>query len=586
MHSLAATSGDPFYLFTVVIGAAQTRCCGDHHPHRSTQCLLNVSSTAPKRHNRSRGANLMARRFKRTLSRPPASPPAADDPSPSPPPPTPRGVRPHHNHHDNNQHHHPHHHQSSCFRQLGRRRTRWLQLHQSPLRTASMPYTIILEPHQNGDAVSPLSPPGSPQVPSMPIVSDPQLFLEVLENKRIVPTKGSPGKVPPTRRMHNYAKRFQHRSFRGDQRRGVNLLRILQERFGEDNRQLVLSLFDHFTSNVNWRESSIIYRIDRCSSCQPDLTHNPNAARFKKREKLWADLWEAEWDAIFRERELFNDSLEGIYSIIRWLVAFRYRLLGLFCTDQVLEMPAIPRLSSKFFSVDDVTLTTVDPEHTLVEKCTVISDKLVLRLLTWPQFPLTNRTINFLWLLVPRIRPKEPSLLMCTHRREQGPKPCASQGQVSRVYPPPTFKVMLILAWQENFFEVIYSKRTEENVLQAIFDTMVDHWLGKPTPLSSDVIRPIDDYIHQLLREMHSTQPCHFDHRETLQPRLSWYEVQHVEIIIRLTSLVESRRPARRVYSCRSSCVEGDFLLRSSYACHENLIGEVNWKISRHIWSH
>ena len=65
-------------------------------------------------------------------------------------------------------------------------------------------------------------------------------------------------------------------------------------------------------------------------------------------------------------------------------------------------------------------------------------------------------------------------------------------------------------------------------MLQEIFDTMIQHWLGKPTPLSQDDIRLVYDHIQRLLRDTYSTQPNRFDAPETLQARLSWYEVLHV----------------------------------------------------------
>ena len=226
----------------------------------------------------------------------------------------------------------------------------------------------------------------------MPIVSDPQLFLEIFENSPSTPNdnnnnnnsnnnnsnnnnKATSRKLPPTGRMNNYAKSFQNRSWSGDQRLAVRSLQVISELFGPDNRQLVTTLFDHFKSNANWRELGIIYRIDRYSTCQPDWTYDPHQARFRKGEKLWADLWEAEWDVIFQEREMFNDSLEGIDSIIRWLIAFRYRLINLFRTNQIFEMPIIPGLSPKFLSDDDVIVTQVDTDNTLVQNCLVINDK-------------------------------------------------------------------------------------------------------------------------------------------------------------------------------------------------------------------
>ena len=52
---------------------------------------------------------------------------------------------------------------------------------------------------------------------------------------------------------------------------------------------------------------------------------------------------------------------------------------------------------------------------------------------------------------------------------------------------------------EENLFDVTYSGRPDENVLQGIFDNMAQHWLGKPTPLSHDVIQPVYDLVQRLL---------------------------------------------------------------------------------------
>jgi len=82
-----------------------------------------------------------------------------------------------------------------------------------------------------------------------------------------------------------------------------------------------------------------------------------------------------------------------------------------------------------------------------------------------------------------------------------------------------------MIEWQEDLLGVTYSRRTDENVLQEIFDTMVYHWLGKRTPLPPDVIRPVYDHIQRLLHQTHSIQPNRFDALERHQARLSWYKV-------------------------------------------------------------
>jgi len=360
----------------------------------------------------------------------------------------------------------------------------------------------------------------------MPIVSDPQLFLEIFEN-RPDPNKAG-GRVPPNRRLNNYAKRFQSHCWAGDQRLGAHLRRVLSEQFGRDNRQLVTTLYDHFKSNANWRELGIIYRMDRYSSCRPDLTDGPQPSRFKKGDKLWADLWEAEWEVICQEREMFNDSMDGIDSILQWLIAFRYRLLNLFRTNKILEMPTIPGLS-RDVSAGQVTVTKVDAGNTSIQKCMVNIDK------SFPPFGYlatisvqqrrssqtsvaspskntSNRTVTTYASTEDRARSRVLYLART-----------GSKGIYANVQ-----SLTFMLDRQKNLLDVIYSKRTDENVLQGIFDTMSHRWLGQYTPLSSDVIRPVYDHIQRVLCQIDSIQRRRFDAPDTLQARLSWYEVPQV----------------------------------------------------------
>src|SRR5579871_2352397 len=118
----------------------------------------------------------------------------------------------------------------------------------------------------------------------MPIISDPELFMQIYETGATRADR--PGKTPPNRRANNYAPGFQKRAASGDHRLSLVCQSIIEDQFGEDNARLVKSLSDHFKSNANWRQLSIIYRMDRYLNCQPELKGNLLDPPVTKREKL------------------------------------------------------------------------------------------------------------------------------------------------------------------------------------------------------------------------------------------------------------------------------------------------------------
>ena len=163
-------------------------------------------------------------------------------------------------------------------------------------------------------------------VPAMPITSDPDVFRQIYETKP-TPVTGA-AKSTPNRRKNNYANEFRKRAFSGNRRLAICLGEILRDQFGDDNTRLVTSLFDHFKSTANWRELAMIYRGDRYINCDNISTEILQGIPTKKSDKIWADGWEAIWDGIFEERVLFNDNLDGIYSVLESIVALRYQPLS------------------------------------------------------------------------------------------------------------------------------------------------------------------------------------------------------------------------------------------------------------------
>jgi len=217
-------------------------------------------------------------------------------------------------------------------------------------------------------------------VPSLPIVSDPSLFLHIFENtssdeenQTEEGSTSSKDKRKPSEHHTNYTNEFHSHAVSGDQRLNDLCYNIVKEAFGWDNRVLNQVVFDHFKSNKNWRELGKIYQLERYSSYFHPAWMSARKNETDRR-KILSDMWEALWDVIFEEREMFNDRLDGIYSIFQWLIARRYQLISHFSTNRMFRVPMLYnspyKVSSRSFLGTDVDLN-----HDAVKKCELTTDK-------------------------------------------------------------------------------------------------------------------------------------------------------------------------------------------------------------------
>ena len=87
-----------------------------------------------------------------------------------------------------------------------------------------------------------------------------------------------------------------------------------------------------------------------------------------------ADVWEAWWGAILAERELFNDSLDGIYSVLRHLVHIRYRIIETYSTSMVVSVAPEFRLVGEV-SPNKTTFKEVSRRDPLIEESAITTDE-------------------------------------------------------------------------------------------------------------------------------------------------------------------------------------------------------------------
>ena len=335
--------------------------------------------------------------------------------------------------------------------------------------------------------------------------------MQVFENA-IFDDKDRKEQGKPTRKSYShYTTDFQGHALSGDRKLGGLCFDIVKEIFGWDNKLIALVVYDHFKSNRNWMELGMVYRIDRFSSCFDPKWMNGQKDR-AARQKVWADVWEALWNVIYEEREMFNDCLDGIRSIFLWLIARRYRLVSHFSTSGMFILPTIcdsPRTASPY----ELSVTEVTTKHEAVKKCAMpLATIITLGFYATISFPET-----------PADQTRKPSV-SCFEITEEKAASKALFHMKTGLRGAIRLISSLRVETGRDFFNVRYLQRSDENVLQEIYDKMVQSWLGQSTPLSQDVIRPVYEYVQQLISAT-SNQPHHFNDCETLGARLSWYEV-------------------------------------------------------------
>lgn len=160
------------------------------------------------------------------------------------------------------------------------------------------------------------------------MIGDPSIFLDFLQME---PKTLHGRKFRGYRKNHPYCAKFMIMAHQGDIKLSMHSNSVAWELFGADNRELTQLVLSDWKSNDNWTDLALFYKFDQYLTWLPKSIKESgwkrNHGKVKKVDKLWADLWEAWWAGIFFERELWNDDIVDLLSILRRLMFLRYRPL-------------------------------------------------------------------------------------------------------------------------------------------------------------------------------------------------------------------------------------------------------------------
>ena len=107
---------------------------------------------------------------------------------------------------------------------------------------------------------------------------------------------------------------------------------------------------------VGWRP-----RSDPVNGCDPSKGQN----------KFWSDIWEAFWGVIFHEREVWNEDIEDILSILRHLIFRKYSaVIEKYSTIYVRDVNP-ENMLSRFIDTDhaDISVKGIDRDDPYVTEC-------------------------------------------------------------------------------------------------------------------------------------------------------------------------------------------------------------------------
>jgi hypothetical protein len=114
---------------------------------------------------------------------------------------------------------------------------------------------------------------------------------------------------------------------------GSRCFGLIEEYFGGPNRTLYQLVWDDWKSNNNWRDLSRLYRLNDYVGYQAS----------RQGVKYHADLWEAWWGALFKDRELWNPeaNVDDLLCVLQNLIYRKYQ--GLISSLSAASIPGTNR---------------------------------------------------------------------------------------------------------------------------------------------------------------------------------------------------------------------------------------------------
>ena len=208
-------------------------------------------------------------------------------------------------------------------------------------------------------------------VPALPIIGEPGLFLTFFELRPRNPEQEQVRKSHNNRYRNAFSEEFRLLAFKGDRRLQYYSDDILSELLGVDNRLLIEAVAAHWNSNGSWLELTLAYGIDRYVGWRPRGYPVNGCDPSKGLNKFWADIWEAYWEIIFRERELWNEGIDDLLSVLRLLMFRKYStIIENYSTIYLDDInPASLCLPSTPATRDGILYKTVDRHDPHVVDC-------------------------------------------------------------------------------------------------------------------------------------------------------------------------------------------------------------------------
>ena len=219
-------------------------------------------------------------------------------------------------------------------------------------------------------------------VPSLPIISDPELLLRIHHLRESGTGLGS---AEPK----CFTNEYRMLLYTGDLELNYHSINVLLDLFGPANRSIVKAIADNWVANKNWSSLALLYglhdyvnwiphswkgclipldcsqKIDIPSKKHLDAQPKKHSLLSRIQVKYWGDLWEAWWGAVCYERNLWGETNDDLDDMLRFWFRKKYRhLIREF--SMLSQRPSITSGHSSAYAPENVNVESITRKHTLL----------------------------------------------------------------------------------------------------------------------------------------------------------------------------------------------------------------------------